>query len=57
MTQEATITQPAGAAAGAVAGLGKEQHESYLQLVWHRFRRSKPAIFGGLMVLSLIMVN
>jgi peptide/nickel transport system permease protein len=52
MTQEATITPPADAAAGT----GKEQHESYLQLVWHRFRRSKPAIVGGLMVLGLVVL-
>jgi peptide/nickel transport system permease protein len=32
------------------------QHESYFQLVWHRFRRSKPGIAGGLMVLGLIVL-
>lgn len=31
----------------------KEQHESYFQLVWRRFRKSKPAIVGGFMILSL----
>ena len=50
MTQAATITHLADAAAG------REQHESYLQLVWHRFRRSKPGIIGALMVLGLIML-
>ena len=36
--------------------LGEEQHESYFQLVWQRFRKSRPAIAGGLMVLSLIIL-
>src|SRR5688572_4874959 len=34
----------------------KEQHESYSQLVWRRFRRSKVAIVGGLMVLTLVIL-
>jgi peptide/nickel transport system permease protein len=34
----------------------KEEHESYFQLVWRRFRKSKPAIVGGLMILSLLVV-
>jgi peptide/nickel transport system permease protein len=33
-----------------------EQHESYFQLVWRRFRKSKPAIVGGLMVLTLALL-
>jgi peptide/nickel transport system permease protein len=52
MTQEARITQLADAAAGT----GREQHEGYLQLVWHRFSKSKPGIVGGLMVLGLIVL-
>src|SRR5215217_2623481 len=32
-----------------------QQNESYVQLVWRRFRKSKPAIVGGLMVLILAM--
>ena len=28
-----------------------EQHESYFQLVWRRFRKSKPAIAGALMII------
>lgn len=36
--------------------LGSEQHESYFQLVWQRFKKSKPAIAGGLMVLSLVIL-
>jgi peptide/nickel transport system permease protein len=35
---------------------GKEQHESYFQLVWSRFRKSKPAIAGGLMVIMLLIL-
>lgn len=34
----------------------KEQHESYFQLVWRRFRKSKPAIVGGFMILSLAVL-
>ncbi len=30
------------------------QHESYFQLVWRRFRKSKAAIAGGLLVLALV---
>jgi peptide/nickel transport system permease protein len=33
-----------------------QQNESYAQLVWRRFRKSKPAIVGGLMVLILAIV-
>ncbi len=33
-----------------------EKHESYLQLVWQRFRRSKPAIAGGMMVITLVVM-
>lgn len=33
-----------------------EVHESYFQLVWRRFRRSKAAIFGGLLVLALAIM-
>jgi len=37
---------------GKVIQLG----ESYFQLVWRRFRRSKPAIIGGLIVLLLLVL-
>ncbi len=37
-------------------GREEEQHESYFQLVWQRFRKSKPAIIGGLMVLILVVL-
>lgn len=33
-----------------------ERHESYFQLVWRRFRRSRVSIVGALMVLVLIML-
>ncbi|HXF60890.1 MAG TPA: hypothetical protein VNK95_04695, partial [Caldilineaceae bacterium] len=33
-----------------------ERHESYGQLVWRRFKRSKAAILGGLLVLMLCML-
>jgi len=33
-----------------------EQNESYFQLVWRRFRRSKASIFGGLLVLVLVFL-
>jgi peptide/nickel transport system permease protein len=35
---------------------GQEENESYTQLVWRRFRRSKVSIVGGFMVLSLIFL-
>jgi peptide/nickel transport system permease protein len=34
----------------------KELHESYFQLVWQRFKKSKPAIVGGLMILMLVIL-
>lgn len=34
----------------------EEQHESYFQLVWRRFRKSRPAIVGGLMVIILVIL-
>ncbi|MCP4395891.1 MAG: ABC transporter permease [bacterium] len=39
-----------------IENAGREQYESYLQLVWKRFRRSKPAIVGGLMILTLLIL-
>jgi peptide/nickel transport system permease protein len=30
-----------------------EQHEGYFQLVWRRFRKSKPAIAGAIMIIGL----
>lgn len=34
----------------------KELHESYFQLVWQRFKKSTPAIIGGLMILTLVIL-
>jgi peptide/nickel transport system permease protein len=34
----------------------KELHESYVQLVWQRFKKSRPAIIGGLMILMLAIL-
>ncbi len=33
-----------------------ESHESYFQLVWQRFKKSKAAIAGGLMIIMLIIL-
>jgi peptide/nickel transport system permease protein len=51
MDQAHSVTQPAASIA-----LGQEQHEGYFQLVWRRFRKSRPAIVGGLMVLALVVL-
>jgi len=34
----------------------KERRESYFQLVWQRFQKSKPAVVGGLMVIMLVVL-
>ncbi len=34
-----------------------ERNESYFQLVWRRFQKSKPAIIGGLLVLMLAFLS
>src|ERR1700694_2452712 len=34
----------------------QEDNESYFQLVWRRFARSKVSIIGGLMVLTLVFL-
>ena len=46
-----TVTLPnIGTAAPKLQLVLRQQNESYAQLVWRRFRKSKPAIVGGLMV-------
>jgi len=47
-----------GLTGNAVAGVleEKEQHESYFQLVWQRFKKSKPSIIGGLMIIMLAIL-
>jgi len=38
------------------AELKAEEHESYLNLVWRKFRKSRIAIFGGLIVVALAVL-
>ena len=40
----------------AMAPVQDARSESYFQLVWRRFRKSKPAIIGGLIVLVLALL-
>lgn len=40
----------------AVLDDNTERHESYFQLVWRRFKRSKVSILGALMVVMLLMM-
>jgi peptide/nickel transport system permease protein len=51
--------RPAPAEKAAVETLLAEttQHEGYFQLVWRRFRKSKPAIVGGLLVIGLAIMS
>jgi len=53
---ETDSTTPAIVDTKVTQSSSREEHESYFQLVWRRFRKSKPAIVGGLMILSLIVV-
>ena len=48
-------SQSAPSAISAVSS-EEEQHESYFQLVWKRFKKSKPAIIGGLMIIALAIL-
>jgi peptide/nickel transport system permease protein len=41
---------------GKIARLKVEEHESYFNLVWRKFRKSRIAILGGLMVLTLVIL-
>lgn len=50
----ATVGAPAVAASPVESLI--DRNESYSQLVWRRFRKSKPAIAGGLLVLTLAML-
>ena len=40
-----------------VAALSDEHREGYFELVWRKFRKSKPAIIGALMVLMLVVLS
>jgi peptide/nickel transport system permease protein len=53
MSQTHSTTQPVDAPVAET----RELHESYFQLVWRRFRKSKPAIIGGLMILMLAILS
>ena len=35
----------------------RNKNESYWQLVWRRFRKSKPAVIGGILVLVLLTLS
>jgi peptide/nickel transport system permease protein len=49
ISQEIQTTQIAAITEG-------EQHEGYFQLVWRRFRKSKPAIAGAIMIIGLVIL-
>ena len=49
---EAILTAPS-VATEQMAVKTIERNESYFQLVWRRFRRSKAAVIGGLLVVML----
>ncbi|MGB0387554.1 MAG: ABC transporter permease [Ardenticatenaceae bacterium] len=54
--QDTTIAEPISADVRAEVSSTKEQHETYLQLVWKRFVKSKAALAGGMMVMTLLML-
>lgn len=54
MTEQTT---PASLSGSGVSLLGEDHHsESYFNLVWRRFRRSKVSLVGAFMVLTLVMI-
>src|SRR5713226_4814933 len=55
MIDEASVVS-LGSPLGSQATAGYEPNESYFQLVWRRFRRSKISIVGGVMVVVLLML-
>ena len=59
MTTSADILNPIDelAVAPPTDKAPREQNESYFQLVWQRFKRSKAAIAGGLMILILLVLS
>jgi peptide/nickel transport system permease protein len=52
----ATESLPLSSSDGQVVQLDDVSHESYLRLVWQRFSRSRIAIIGAMMVISLVML-
>lgn len=53
LTGDVHGAKPSKRIATQIAVEQTEQHESYFELVWRRFRRSPVSIVGGLMVLAL----
>ena len=56
MSMSVQIDQSPQDATELAAESQKTQHESYFQLVWQRFQKSRAAIVGGLMVVILILL-
>ncbi|MCD6291154.1 MAG: ABC transporter permease [Anaerolineae bacterium] len=56
MNDVAEITQTQSAAAPTDVFAEEERREGYFELVWQRFKKSKAAIVGGLMVLALAVL-
>src|SRR5689334_14839671 len=51
-----TMAEQSGIAILREVSPGQSENESYTQLVWRRFRRSKVSIVGGFMVITLIFL-
>src|SRR5215510_15437632 len=50
------MTEQTGIAVLREVTPGQGENESYTQLVWRRFRRSKVSIVGGFMVIMLVFL-
>lgn len=50
------MSNPGSGAVSNIAAIQYEEGESYAQLVWRRFRRSKVSIVGGAMVIMLMLL-
>ena len=49
-------TEPSDSNVSQLTTVGTEDNESYFQLVWRRFRRSRVSIIGAFMVLMLVVL-
>ena len=49
-------TEPSDSNVSQLTTAGTEENESYFQLVWRRFRRSRVSIIGAFMVLMLVVL-
>jgi len=49
-------TEPSDSNVSQLTTAGAEENESYFQLVWRRFRRSRVSIIGACMVLMLVIL-